>query len=127
MGQRIRHSKTKEKCKRQPNVHTRRCEEFTTDLSFNTSLGGTLAYFTCDSSCITFDGSNNTCTINSITNYRGLIQNGTRFTNGNHSIIVKNIKINLQIIETYYIFVRRNYWKQKFYHIYNKHWNEKLI
>jgi hypothetical protein len=74
-----------------PSINNKLTIQFTTILSFNASLGSINAYFRCDSSCITFDGLNNNCIINSIQTYRGLIQNGTHISNGNHSIIVKNI------------------------------------
>ena len=62
---------------------------FTTDLTLNTASH----YFICGSAYITFDGQNNTCIINNVTNYPGLIKNGSGAISGNgkNYITVQNI------------------------------------
>ena len=60
---------------------------FTTDLTLSTASH----YFICGSAYITFDGQNNTCVINNVTNYPGLIQNGSGASNGYNYITVQNI------------------------------------
>jgi len=60
---------------------------FTTNLTFSTVSH----YFICGSAYITFDGQTNTCIIDGVTNYPGLIQNGSGEFNGNHYITVQNI------------------------------------
>ena len=65
---------------------------FTTNMTFTTSNGGANCYFICNSSNIIFDGGQNTITLDGITNYPGLIQNGTAGSNGSGDyIVVKNI------------------------------------
>jgi hypothetical protein len=64
----------------------------TSDITFSTST----KYFIIGSANITFDGGNKTVTINSVTNYPGLFQNGTgneyiSYTNGYSNVIIKNI------------------------------------
>ena len=49
-------------------------------------------YFICGSEYITFDGMNNICTFENITNYLGLIQNGSNAATGYSYVTVKNIK-----------------------------------
>ena len=70
---------------------------FTQDLTINAGYGGTAGYFIAGSSYITFDGSNNFININNITNYVGLIRNGSTatLTNGYANVIVQNIKTNV--------------------------------
>jgi hypothetical protein len=73
---------------------------FTQDLTINATYGNTAGYFIAGSSYITFDGSNNFINITNITNYLGLIQNGstattTTGTNGYANVIVQNIKTNV--------------------------------
>jgi hypothetical protein len=65
----------------------------TTSLSIsNTTVGtGTNGYFICGSSYITYDGTGKTITINTVTNYPGLINNGTDLINGYSNITVQNI------------------------------------
>ena len=57
----------------------------------NINLNNALQYFICGSSYITFDGTRKTVTIDSVTNYLGLIQNGTSSANGYSNITIKNI------------------------------------
>jgi hypothetical protein len=63
---------------------------FTTNLTLNTASH----YFICNSAYITFDGQNNTCVINGVTNYPGLIQNGSGAVSGNNYITVQNINLD---------------------------------
>ena len=51
---------------------------FTTNITIsNTTVGtGTNGYFICGSNYITFEGNNNTLTIDGVTNYPGFIKNG---------------------------------------------------
>jgi hypothetical protein len=63
----------------------------------NLTINASGAYFVCGSSFITFDGANSglskgTVTVSNVTNYLGLIQNGTSAINGFHTITVKNIQ-----------------------------------
>jgi hypothetical protein len=58
---------------------------FTSNLTFNSSNN----YFICGTSNIIFDGNNNTITLDGITNYPGLIQNGTVSFDGNNNITVQ--------------------------------------
>ncbi len=60
----------------------------------NITLNDTSQYFICDSDYLTFEGNNNTTTIDSVTSYNGLIQNGTSGSNGKNNIIIQNIKLN---------------------------------
>jgi hypothetical protein len=61
-------------------------------MTFTNSNGGANCYFICNSSNIIFDGGQNTITLDGITNYPGLIQNGTAGSNGSGDyIVVKNI------------------------------------
>jgi len=62
----------------------------TQNLTITGSYGGILGYFIAGSTKITFDGSGNTITMNTITDYPGFIQNGTSGANGFANIIVKN-------------------------------------
>jgi hypothetical protein len=62
----------------------------TEDLIISSSTGGVNGYFIAGSSYITFDGSGNTITIDTITDYLGLIQNGTSGADGFGNVIVKN-------------------------------------
>jgi hypothetical protein len=61
-------------------------------LTISSSTGGTNGFFIAGSPYITFDGSGNTITINAISSYPGLIQNGstTAGTNGFVNIVVQN-------------------------------------
>jgi len=62
-------------------------------LTISTSTGtATTGYFIAGSPYITFDGSGNTITINTLTSYVGLIQNGgtTAGTNGFANVVVQN-------------------------------------
>jgi len=51
-------------------------------------------YFIASAGNVTIDGQNNSVTINGITNYPGLVQNGTSTTNGFNNIVVQNITID---------------------------------
>jgi hypothetical protein len=62
----------------------------TEDLIISSSTGGVNGYFIAGTSYITFDGSGNTININTITNYLGLIQNGTSAAAGFGNVIVKD-------------------------------------
>jgi hypothetical protein len=61
---------------------------FTTDVSVDSSD----FYFICGTDRIIFDGQDYTFTFNNISDYSGLIQNGTSFSNGKNNITVQNIK-----------------------------------
>ena len=52
-----------------------------------------LFYFICGSEYITFDGQGFNVTIDTITNYPGLIQNGTSSSNGETNITIQNIGV----------------------------------
>jgi len=58
---------------------------FLTNLTFDSSTN----YFICGSSNIIFDGAQNTITLDGISNYPGLIQNGTSSNDGNNNITVQ--------------------------------------
>ena len=67
----------------------------TSDITFNTSTN----YFIIDSENIIFDGGNKTVTINNVTDYPGLFQNGTgnaetSYTNGYSNVTIQNITMN---------------------------------
>jgi hypothetical protein len=64
----------------------------TQPLKISSSTGGTSGYFIAGTTYITFDGSGNTITIDTITNYPGFIRNGTSSVNGNgkSNIAVQN-------------------------------------
>jgi hypothetical protein len=62
----------------------------TQPLTISSSTGGTSGYFIAGTTYITFDGSGNTITINTITSYPGFIQNGTSGANGKSNIAVQN-------------------------------------
>jgi hypothetical protein len=62
----------------------------TQPLRISSSTGGTSGYFIAGTTYITFDGSGNTITIDTITSYPGFIQNGTVSVNGNSNIAVQN-------------------------------------
>lgn len=77
--------------------------EFITDITFDMMIGGNNGYFICNSDNIQIgsrvlkpDGTRPVITINGITNYPGLIQNGTGGgggTNGYNNIYVMNLEI----------------------------------
>ena len=66
----------------------------TQDLTISSSTGGTSGYFIVGTTYITFDGSGNTITIDTITSYPGFIQNGTNVAGalgyGKANVIVQN-------------------------------------
>lgn len=61
----------------------------------NLTLSDGTNYFIIDSEYITIDGNNNLISINNVTNYNGLIQNGNlnAFINGKSNVTVQNIGI----------------------------------
>ena len=61
----------------------------TQSLTISTST----SYFIVGSTYITFDGSGNTITMSNLSNYPGLIQNGTNVAVGKANIIVQNFNI----------------------------------
>ena len=65
----------------------------TTDITISDSTvgTGTNGYFITGSEYITYDGTGKTITINNVTAYLGLIQNGSFTIDGYHAITVKNI------------------------------------
>ena len=62
----------------------------TQKLTISSSTGGTSGYFIAGTNYITFDGSGNTITIDTITNYPGFIRNGTSSAVGRLLIAVRN-------------------------------------
>jgi hypothetical protein len=50
-------------------------------------------YFIMGSQKITLDGQNNTVNVNNVSNYPGLVQNGTSFSSGQNTIIIQNLGI----------------------------------
>ncbi len=62
----------------------------TQKLTISSSTGGTSGYFIAGTTYITFDGSGNTITIDTITSYPGFIRNGTSGANGKSNIAVQN-------------------------------------
>jgi hypothetical protein len=62
----------------------------TQNLTITGSYGGTLGFFVAGSTKITFDGSGNTITLDTITDYPGFIQNGISGLSGFANIIVQN-------------------------------------
>lgn len=75
--------------------------EFITDITIDGTVGGGAnGYFICGSNGIQFgsrtlkpDGTRPVITIHGITNYRGLIQNGNSFGNGNGDVYAMNLEI----------------------------------
>jgi len=65
----------------------------TVSFTTNITLSNISNYFICGTGHITFDGSTNIVNISGITNYLGLIQNGTNSTNGFSNITVQNCAI----------------------------------
>ena len=62
----------------------------TQDLTLSSNTDGILGYFIAGSTYITFDGSGNTITMDTIALYPGFIQNGLNIVNGNANIVVQN-------------------------------------
>lgn len=62
---------------------------FTSDTTFTS----TLQYFITGSNNITYDGNNYTMTISGVSNYLGLISNGTSGSSGYNNVTVQNISI----------------------------------
>jgi hypothetical protein len=62
---------------------------FGDDITLNSSS----QYFIIGSEYITLDGGNNTVTISGVTNYPGLVQNGTGGANGKSNITIQNINM----------------------------------
>lgn len=60
----------------------------------NLTLTGTDKYFIIGSGYVTIDGLNNTVTIDSATDYLGLVQNGSAGVNGFTNITIQNIKMS---------------------------------
>jgi len=74
--------------------------EFITDITIDTTIGGTSSYFICGSNGIQFgsrilkpDGTRPIITIHGITDYPGLIQNGNSGGNGAADIYAMNMEI----------------------------------
>jgi hypothetical protein len=68
---------------------------FTTNITISTATvsTGTNGYFICGSDYITFEGNNNTITVDGVTNYPGFIQNGLSNAQGKSYITVQNFSI----------------------------------
>ena len=83
----------------------------TTALTISNTYGNAFGYFIAGSSYITFDGSGNTINVNTITNYPGLIQNGTSSANGYANVVVQNINavISSSTLTTYAGWVCQSY------------------
>jgi hypothetical protein len=77
-----------------PAASTKLTVNFTTNITLTSALGGANGFFICGSSFLTFDGLNKIITISGVTNYPGLIRNGTGGTNGFHTITVQNFSLN---------------------------------
>ena len=74
--------------------------QITEDININSSTGGsstsgTDVYFRLSSEYITFKGENRNITINGITDYPGLIQNGLSTLNGTSNLIIQDIVIEV--------------------------------
>ena len=68
--------------------------QFTTDITFSNTIGSTSGYFIIGSDYITINGANKVVTINGITDYPGLIQNGTSIsTSSKTNITIQNIGV----------------------------------
>lgn len=67
--------------------------QFNNDITFSTTIGGLSGYFIIGSDYINIDGANKVVTINGITDYPGLIKNGTFYINGFTNITIKNIGV----------------------------------
>ena len=52
-------------------------------------------YFIIEGPYLTLDGQNNTVNVNNVSNYPGLVQNGTDSSNGKNNIIIKNIGVTI--------------------------------
>jgi len=65
---------------------------FNTDITLSSSIG-TNGYFIIGSQYITINGNNKIVTINGITEYPGLIQNGTGSNNGYTNIIIQDLGV----------------------------------
>ena len=63
------------------------------DLSISTSTGGTDGYFIIWGDNVTIDGNGKTVTINNISSYPGLVQNGTNVSNGKSTILIKDLGV----------------------------------
>ena len=59
-------------------------------LTMSSNTGGASGYFLAGSEYVTFDGSGNTITIDTIALYPGFIENGTSTTNGYANVVVQN-------------------------------------
>ena len=70
---------------------------FTEDLTISSTYGNTLGFFSTGSSYITFDGAGFKININNITDYLGLIHNGSTATGtaGYSNVVVQNINSNV--------------------------------
>ena len=75
---------------------------FYTNLTIsNTTVGtGTNGYFITGTDYITYEGTIKTITISGVTEYLGLIQNGTSVSNGKHAVTVQNINTALSASST---------------------------
>jgi hypothetical protein len=67
----------------------------TISLFSNITIGILAGYFITGSSYITYDGTGKTVTIDSISNYTGLIQNGSNSSNGYSNVTVQNINTKI--------------------------------
>ena len=62
-------------------------------LNTNIKVSTANTFFICSTRYITFEGNNNTITINGVTNYNGFIQNGYDYQ-GQSNVTVQNIKVD---------------------------------
>lgn len=77
------------------------------------TLNSTSKYFIINSGYVTFEGNGKTVTIDGVTNYPGLIRNGTVGSNGFSNITVKNIgleTLNSSTINTSNGWIAQAYW-----------------
>ena len=69
-------------------------------LTMSINTADVLGYFVVGSEYITFDGSSNTITIDTIASYPGFIQNGTSTANGYANVVVQNYTTTISGVST---------------------------
>ena len=75
-------------------INTNSSSPLTINLTSDINLNSVNQYFIIGSNKITFDGNSKQVVIDNITNYPGLIQNGTSTTTGYNDIVIKNFGIS---------------------------------
>ncbi len=85
-----------------PSLATPLVVTLTTDLTINSTNGGTSGYFIIDKDYTTFEGNNKKVTIDTVTNYPGLIQNGTdpngSNIQGKNNVTIQNLGVEVTVI-----------------------------